>query len=429
MVPVKKYQSNLAYSSGIQAYLYSQPLMKMATIMQKHTSHTPLNKFNHHRDLVDHTFSEFVSPNNDTLYSFAWLDLTNGPIELSIPAIKNRYFTFQFLDMYTNVYGYIGARMENKNGGTFLIIGTDYKGSIPKNRDVIKSPHNMTWVIGRTLIDGPKDLNAVHDLQDQYLLKPYKKNEKKTPTYLPYLSESEYKDPKKYFSNVAHLMKMYPPLPEDRALLPQLEQVGIDYKNGTMKDSNSATMDGLKRAVMDAEEIILNSRNDVGHLVNNWTIHYENIGEFNEHYLFRAITAQFGIGANLTQEAMYPRALLDSKGRPLMGENKYVLHFEKDELPKVNSFWSLSMYGANQLFVRNPIDRFSIGDRTEGLTYNEDGSLDIYIQGSSPVRKESNWLPSPTSEKFNVVLRMYLPKQEVTNGTYKLPGIKKVNEC
>jgi hypothetical protein len=129
------------------------------------------------------------------------------------------------------------------------------------------------------------------------------------------------------------------------------------------------------------------------------------------------------LGANLPEDAIYPRATVDADGEPLLGTNRYVIQFPKGQLPPVGAFWSITMYNAKQFFVPNPINRYAIGDRDD-LKSSDDGSVTIYIQHESPgADKESNWLPAP-KERFNLVMRLYRPKEEVIDGTWKIPFVK-----
>ena len=124
---------------------------------------------------------------------------------------------------------------------------------------------------------------------------------------------------------------------------------------------------------------------------NGWTMH-RGLGHYGTHYAQRALIVWLGFGANLDADAVYPHATTDVDGKPLTGAKKYVLHFEKDELPPVEGFWSLTMMNERQFFVDNPIDRYAIGDRSD-LVFADDGSLDIYLQHESPGgEKERNWL-------------------------------------
>jgi hypothetical protein len=159
--------------------------------------------------------------------------------------------------------------------------------------------------------------------------------------------------------------------------------------------------------------------------VNGW-INLLNLGRYGTDYETRAFVAFFGLGGLTSDDAVYPSALVDADGRVLDGASKYVMHFEKDGLPPSHSgVWSISPYREN-FYVRNSINRYGILSSMP-LKYNADGSLDIYIQATSPgPDKEPNWLPCPPSDPFNLTIRVYQPKQAILDGTYKIPPIRKV---
>ena len=159
---------------------------------------------------------------------------------------------------------------------------------------------------------------------------------------------------------------------------------------------------------------------NIGPVVNGWLIAPQ-AGVFGAHFLFRAAVTQWGIAANIAQEAFYPGGFTDSQGKALSGNSSYLIHFEPGQIPPVNAFWSISMYNEKGLFVDNPINRYSIGTNTEGLKNNTDRSVDIYIQKATPgTDKESNWLPSAEGP-FKMTFRLYLPQRQILNGTWQLP--------
>ena len=159
-------------------------------------------------------------------------------------------------------------------------------------------------------------------------------------------------------------------------------------------------------------------------MVNGWDV-MGDLGRYGTNYLFRSVVAQVGLGANLPEDAIYPRATHAAGGQPLNGANRYVIVFPRGQLPPVRAFWSITMYNAKQFFIANPMDRYAIGDRDK-LKFNEDGSLTLYIQTESPWKDlESNWLPAP-KDSFNLFMRLYWPKQEIIDGTWKPPAVKKV---
>ncbi len=140
--------------------------------------------------------------------------------------------------------------------------------------------------------------------------------------------------------------------------------------------------------------------------------------------LLRAACASILPMANVPEEAMYWTTTKDSMGRRLNGQHRYVLHFPAGQLPPNNAFWSLTMTDVQSHMVNNPINRYSVGDRS-GLAPNADGSIDIYIQGTAPAGHESNWLPAPAGN-FKLWLRAYLPGAAILEGQYNAPPVVEV---
>jgi hypothetical protein len=158
--------------------------------------------------------------------------------------------------------------------------------------------------------------------------------------------------------------------------------------------------------------------------VNGWITMFE-CGVPGNGMLLRAAHAQIFLGpVNIPQEAMYWTTSGDGAGRMLSGQNDYIMRFPAGGLPPNNAFWSLTMGNAKNRFVANPINRYSISDRS-GFVSNADGSFEIYIQNSAPPGHESNWLPAPTGH-FILWLRVYLPGADILDGKYKIPPVVKV---
>jgi hypothetical protein len=127
---------------------------------------------------------------------------------------------------------------------------------------------------------------------------------------------------------------------------------------------------------------------------------------------------------NVPQEAMYWWANADGAGHTLDGRQNYIMHFPAGQLPPNDAFWSLTMGDAKNHFVPNPINRYSVSDRS-GLVPNADGSVDIYLQHNAPADQASNWLPAPTGN-FILWLRVYIPGEAILNRQYTVPPITKV---
>lgn len=441
-----------AYTIAVQAYIYGFGAIEMERTRQVFTNtrvttpkQVPMNQILHNTRLVTAKDREVVTPNNDTPYSVMFLDLSDEPMVLHIPKFGNRYFTFPFMDAYTEQFCAIGQRKQGPQGqqvfaapqgGDFAIVGPGWTGDLPAGIERIDAPTNIVWIIHRPLVDGPEDLPILIALKQQITLKPLSAYGR---DYTPPEGQVRQIDPDvaklgsplmglKYFELLGDVMHKNG-MPADEAGLEALfSNIGLTVQHGFKPDLLDAeTLEALEKATHDAKEIIFSRLNDVGTLVNNWNYTLGNFGLFQKDYLLRAASAQKGLGVLVPQEAIYPTGNIDDHGELLHGSRTYTLTFPAGQLPPNDAFWSLSMYGADFFFVDNALNRYAIGDRMSDLQYGKDGSLTIYIQHESPgADKESNWLPSP-KEGFYVILRVYLPHEEVLNLEYKLPPIKRVD--
>jgi hypothetical protein len=155
--------------------------------------------------------------------------------------------------------------------------------------------------------------------------------------------------------------------------------------------------------------------------INGWTTMFGCGDPGSGLLLHAACNVTFMGPINVSQEAMYWTTSTDGAGHTLSGSHRYLLHFAAGQLPPNKAFWSLTMGDAGNHFVPNPINRYSVGDRS-GLVPNADGSIDIYISNTAPTGHESNWLPAPIGQ-FILWLRVYLPGQTVLDGEYKMPPV------
>lgn len=422
-----------------EVYVYAYPLVVMDITKQVMTAKAPINTFQHRRTFADASSTDVVNPNVDTLSSQAWLDLARGPIVLSVPDTRDRYYMMPMLDAWTNVFQSPGKRTTGTKKGDFAIIGPKWKGELPQDVEEIRSPTEMVWLNGRTQTNGKADYAAVAKIQDQYKLTPLsqwrKSGAKAAPTSpAPQAGvdiktapvEQVVKMPAQvFFTRFASLLPANPPAKDDAAVVEKMKKLGIVAGQPfDMSKFDAAAAKGVEDGAKSAHDaIVAAAKGSTGDLRNGWTIHWD-LGRYGTNYGLRAVIASFALGANAPEDAIAPTTRLDGGGRPLSGANKYVLHFDKGKTPPANAFWSLTMYNDKHFFVANPIDRYAIGDRDK-LNLNPDGSLDIYIQNNSPGKdKESNWLPAP-KDSFNVILRIYWPKQEMLERRWTPPGIQR----
>lgn len=426
-----------------QAYVYGYPLVLMYETMRTSTNleapvwnnaFAPVNQFGHFRSFPDATFKAVVKPNCDTYYSSAWLDLSQEALVLTVPDTKGRYYLLPMLDAYTNVFHSPGKRTTGTAAGKFLITGPAFSGNVPADMTQIKAPTNMVWILGRTQVNSAKDgEEVVYKIQDGYTLTPVSKwgTEYTAPkntvdstisTNPPSFIENM--DISTFFNLLNELMLKNPPAQEDSAILNKIAAIGIGPgKKFNLSDYDSSTQTALNALPASVFTDLRAFASKAGNLENNWNVTRSGVGSYGTNYQMRALIALIGLGANLNADASYPNCQMDESGAKLDGSKKYTLHFEKGQTPPANAFWSLTMYGPDELLVDNPINRYTIGDRSD-LKYNADGSLDIYIQHERPSKdKEPNWLPAP-SGAFSVTMRLYWPKEEFLNGTWKIPGIK-----
>jgi hypothetical protein len=429
-----------------KAYVYGYPLVIMYETMRSATNveapvpnslSSPQNQFAHFRSFPDATFKDVVKPNNDTYYSTAWLDLSPEPQVLTVPDTKNRYYLLPMLDAYTNVFASPGKRTTGTKADTFLITGPGYRGSVPTGMQQIKAPTSLVWLLGRTQVNSPQDgSSTVKNIQGKYRLTPLSlwgtsyvasKNVvnnslDKTPPPL----RVEKMNVDSFFNLLNVLLAKYPPPPADSMLLNDIAAINIGAgKNFSVKDFDADLQQTLQTVPSTIHKQMREALGKLGTLENGWNVTRSNLGSYGTNYDLRTMISIIGLGCNLNADACYPNCQVDVNGEKLDGSKKYIIHFDKGQAPPANAFWSITMYGADEFLVPNPINRFAIGDR-DHLKYNKDGSLDLYIQKDSPGKdKEANWLPSSPT-RFSLTMRMYWPKDEFLNGTWKIPGVRPI---
>ncbi|MFK5854849.1 MAG: DUF1254 domain-containing protein [Bacteroidota bacterium] len=432
-----------------KAYIFGYPMIlmdftkKVSTNVETSTSiHAPVNQLLNFREFPDDKFTDVVKANVDTYYSNAWYDLKEEPVVLTVPAI-DRYYLLPFYDAYSNVFSVPGPRTTGTGAHIFLLTGPFWKGEIPEGMTQIKAPTNSVWMIGRTQVNSEKDgetvVAAFQDGMKIDLLSNYGK-EYKAPIGAV---SAEYKkivpvedtralSIEEYFNKLSQLMTDNPPAKADTPLIEQMESIGITagkaFSTKNMSPELIKKLNTIPELVHQDWIDKSTGKKDAGiPIINNWLFAREVMGTYGKNYDQRAFIAFIGLGANLPEDAVYPSTSVDSEGNRIDGKNNYILHFEEDEIPPVNAFWSLTAYNSKDFMVANTINRFALGDR-DNLKYNEDGSLDIYIQNTDPGGdKTSNWLPSTQEGLTNLTLRLYWPKEAALDGTWEVPSIKKVD--
>jgi len=423
------------FKAGSQTYLYGYPLLvmeKSRLAMQGVGGFS--NKFLHKHNLPNHSFRTVVRPNNDTLYSIAWLDLSNEGQVLSVPDMGERYYVMPFMDAWTNVFASVGTRETGMQKGDYLITGPNWKGDVPEGLPQIKAPTNMVWLIGRIQIDGDLDIAAVSAIQKRFKLA----NQTQWlagETQEFYTSETfnidqnispnkqvEAMTSAEFFSELSRLLKTQATLSGDESILQTLAHVGVVPGQDFNKNNHGWLQTKLYDFIFKVTKKKLIEKLENGSSKENgWNITREFIGNYGTNYNFRAAVSKVGLGALPPVEAIYASASTDAKQQTLSGAHRYIIHFPVGKIPPVKAFWSITMYDEDGFLVESAINRYLISDR-DPLKYNDDGSLDIVIQYEQPEKNTENWLPTPKGT-FVLIMRLYLPKKTILNGTWKLPPL------
>jgi hypothetical protein len=425
LAPFARATESDALAIAQDAYIWGFPLVLIQSYFETaRRKDFPLNRFCGKQQL-SRPADKIVGPNIDTLYGYAWLDLTGEPQLLHVPDTNDRYYSIQLLDAYANSFAYVGRRATGTKEGTFAIVGPKWQGALPSGVKRIDAPTNLGLAFTRTLVLGDADLPAAQAIQRQYALAPLSAYPHIEPpneladadlSVFPILHLGALGID--FFDQLAAGLATAPPPASDSTSLKRFAKVGIKPATHPSQLQDSAIVSALRGAVSPADARI--AKADYSTKLNGWSVNYK-VTNFIKDPLLRASVNRYGPATHIAQEALYFSA--KPEGGPLSGTRNYVLRFERGALPPVDAFWSLTLYGADFALVENPINRYSIGDRTAGLTYGPDGSLEIQIQNQSPAQGKSNWLPAPEGP-YRLVLRTYQPKPALFNGSYKLPRLR-----
>lgn len=441
-----------ALPDAVQAYIFGYPLVTMEMTRRVMTNvetaagtRAPMGNFARIRAYPTAEFKDVTAPNADTLYTTAWVDVSEEPWVLSLPDADGRYYLFPMLDGWTNVFQVPGKRTTGTAKQTYAITGPGWTGTLPPGVEEYKSPTSIVWLLGRIYCTGtPEDYAAVHKLQDEVSIvplsaygKPYTPPAGKVDATIDMKTavreQVNAMSTDEYFTLLAKLMVDNPAAGDDKPMLDKMARMG--FVVGQPFDSSK--LDAASQAAL-AKVPALANQHIMGHmqggiaigdmkLENGWGFTVKT-GLYGTNYLQRAFITAIGLGANRPQDAVYPTSEGPSPGASYSGDKNYVMRFEKGALPPVNGFWSLTMYDEGYFFVANPINRQSISAR-QNLKPNPDGSVSLYIQNASPgADKESNWLPAPEG-KFILMLRMYWPKDtppSIIDGSWVIPPVEVV---
>lgn len=437
--------SEEARSIAKEAYIYGSPLADSYRILYTYfvdrgnpEYKAPWNKIYNVARVFTHEDRTVQAANSDTPYSFLGLDLRTEPIVLTVPPMEEeRYFSIQLIDLYTYNFDYIGSRTTGNGGGDYVLVGPGWNGEMPNGIDkVFRSETELMLAIYRTQLYSPDDLEHVRDIQADYKVQPlsaYLGQTAPTPApaidFIAPLSVEALRSSPEIFNQLNFVLQFCPTHSSETALMERFARIGVGagkaFDVSTFSPEIQAAIgqgiadawgdfEGLQQQANQGEVTSGDVFGTREHLQNN--------------YLYRMGAAVTGIWGNSEEEATYPTYYIDSEGQPPNGDHQYTLHFAPGQLPPVHAFWSLTMYGLPEnLLVANPLNRYLLNSTMlSQFERDADGGITFYFQHESPgADKEANWLPAPEGP-FSVNMRLYWPKAEALDGTWKEPPLQRV---
>jgi hypothetical protein len=436
---------------AVDAYIYGYSLMTSdvtekafinTTAPSPQTFQAPLNQLVNIPKYPPADYKGVTAPNADTLYSAAFMDVSKEPILLSYPDMKGRYFLFPIYSQWTEVIAAPGKRTLGTGAQTIAITGPNWHGTLPPGvTQEVKSPTNTAFTIGRVYADGtPADYAEVNAAQKEFKLVPLSSYDK---PYTPPAGTIDHTAPsvkdkvrniigamdtQTYFNAMASSMAVNPPvLPQDAPIVAEMAKIGlVPGKPFDLSKLPPADQTALADVAKTASAQMEGQEKTGNKVVNGWLL-TSGTGEYGTKYLWRAAVANFGWGANLTKDAIYPSTKTDSTGATLTGANTYVVHFAEGETPPADGFWSVTMYDSAYFFYPNALNKLTVSMRDHPVL-NPDGSLDLYFSHVKPANApEANWLPAP-ADQFILMMRIYWPKEtppSILDGTWSPPLVKK----
>jgi hypothetical protein len=433
VLPMKA-QPATPFSAGStmeQAFTYAFPVAEMMRLRWSYLEEPAnpargtANQIVHGRDLTDYRRRVVTTPNNDTLYSRAVLDLSTGPVRIHVPDTNGRYYSLAFYDIFSNHFATIGRRVTGTREGDFIVVGPWWQGELPESPRLIRAPSDDVLVLARIVVDGPADLAQVHALQDGIQIAALNQRKSQRPKGIAPVPGNA----AAFVASVNQALALNEVPSYETPLLERFASVGICGKKCSWD-----ALPGDVRAEWDRRfpAMLASLKKPIagdGKPVDGWNHNPPQIGNFGTDYNYRAVVALNALLAMEPAEAVYPSTETDTRGDSLTGERKYRLHIPASGVP-VEAFWSLSMYelmvDGRRFFSANPINRYAIGDRTRGLKKNADGSIDILVQHDAPGGDgDANWLPAPRGP-FSMVLRAYQPKSDILDDRFRIPGVERV---
>ncbi|SLK08844.1 DUF1254 domain-containing protein [Novosphingobium mathurense] len=427
-----------------ELYIWGYPLVQAARIRLVSTQGSvadsakltaPIHHFAHGRVLANPSTHIGVGPNNDTLYSLIWMDLKKGPFVFEAPDFGERYYTFSLNAADSTSSDSLGQRTHGGKLPPLFIHGPDFAGSTPAGMVDVTSPTRYFELAGRTLTTGTDaDYAKVHALQNAMKLRTYadwRHGVNRAPTTAPQrpLHDGAHNIPPDlmFLEELGQVLRDWWAQPDDVGYLNDAKKLGIDPDGFNPGRLNGEERARIAEGLVQGQKLVECQSRRLGVQSHGWTTNYQG-ARFGQDYLLRAAVAKDQIYVAVPEEAIYPIGRVDSEGQLLNGNFDYRIRMSADSLPPVGAFWSITLYDDNGFMVENPIDRYSIGDRTQDLMHTQDGSVEIAIGHTRPSGADLNWLPAPQGP-FYLMMRLYVPGKAILDGTWTPPPIVRVSSA
>jgi hypothetical protein len=418
----------LALKRGADAYLIGYPLVTMERTRQALTqSPAQMNAFAHARYLPDgNTGVSVVSPSRDTVYSSAWLDLSDGPLIVEQPDMGERFWLMPVLDAWTNVIADPGTRTLGNDPHRLLITGPDWSGQVPDGMIAYRSPTDLAWAILR--IQADTDLEPIARLQDGFRIAPLSDPQAyQTPavfdrprSVVDVRADVDGLTGQQFFTELAGAMAGTPLSPPDPAAQEALSRIGVSpgaFDADALSPAQAAGLADVPAVVQEAMTAAVES-GEGATIDNGWRVPPMTLGAYGTQYPVRAAVAREGLGANLPADAVYATATTDERDEPLRGGRTYTIDMPAD-VP-VRAFWSVTVYDERGYLLPGP---------TEGVAVRgtaDTGPRRIVVAAQRPSDPEVAWLRAPDSGGFRLLMRLYWPQQSVLDGQWAFPPVTRM---
>jgi len=429
-----------------EAYIYGFPLVDNYRIQHSyfvdrsgHEYKAPWNQLFNNARVYTPEDKAIQTPNSDTPYSYVGADLRAEPLVFTVPAVeKGRYYSLQFIDAYTFNFAYVGSRATGNDAGSYLLAGPNWKGEKPAGiKDILRSETDFAFILYRTQLFNPTDIENVKKIQAGYRVQPLSsflgRPAESAPdvAFVKPLTPEQQRTSLEFFNVLNFVLQFCAIHPSEQELMARFAKIGIGAgkrfdPKAMLPEQRKAFEDGMADAWQTFNDF-KKSEIDTGKLTSADITGSREVLKNN--YVRRMGGTVVGIYGNSKEEAFYPLYFVDAEGNTPDGAKRYTLRFAKDQLPPVNSFWSITMYEMPASFlVANPLNRYLINSpMLPELKRDHDGGLTIYIQHESPGKdKDSNWLPAPKGPFF-MAMRLYWPKSEALDGRWKAPPLTKAS--